>query len=274
MKGGVLHMGDILQLDKFTFDVKNPLYKSATELFLFNDANYIDYDWIARQIEYIDGLSDRQKHVLRAYTIYGDRFVNKFIRNTLTQAHIDRLIGSMIENGEDVFKYQQMDAGGVSLTDPGYSLSVLSYIPAFIHELNTIIVSSPPLTRPIKVFRGIKNRQRFDGMVSSHIVNYDEFISTSMYLPSAMSDAFVGFSCCILEMTLQPGTHCIFTARISRRRNEFEITLAMGSRHVVFQPKVKFALDDMDHYSDTDIFMNPAKYDIREMLSTELQSIP
>lgn len=274
MKGGVLHMSDILQLEKFELDIDNPLYKTAANMFLFNDANYIDYEWIRRQIEYIDGLSERQKHILRAYTIYGDRFVNKYIRNTLTQSHIDTLVGSMIASGEDVFKYQQTDSGGIPLTDPAYSLSVLSYIPIFINELNGIILSSPPLTRPIKVFRGIKNKQHFDAIVASDFTTYNEFISTSMYLPSAMSDAFVGFSCCILEITLQPGTPCIFTARISRRRNEFEITLGMGSRHAVLRPGVKFALDDIDHYTDADIFMNPTDYDVREMTTAELHSIP
>jgi hypothetical protein len=274
MKGGVLHISDILQLEKFEFDKENPVYKSALDTFLFNDANYIDYDWIRQQIAYIDGLSERQKHVLRAYTIYGDRFVNKYIRNSLTQADIRALIANMIAHGEDVFKYQQIDAVGVPLTDASYPLSVLSYIPQFINELNAIIRSSPSLTRPIKVFRGIKNRNHYDAIASNGTMTYNEFISTSMYLPSAMSDAFVGPTCCVLEMTLRPGTPCIFTARISRRRNEFEITLAVGTRHTVVNPTTKFALDDMDHYVDADIFMNPKDNAIRQMTTVELRSIP
>ena len=273
MKGGVLHISDIRQLDKFTFDADGPLYKPVIEKFAFNDGNFIDYEWIQKQIDYIDGLSERQKHVLRAYTIYGDRFVNPFLRNTLTQSKINTLIEHMVANGEDVFHYQQLDAGGVPFTDPSYPLSVVSYIPPFLTEFNAIIQSSPPLTRPIKVFRGIKNRQHFDEIAAMGTVTYNEFISTSMYLPSAMSDAFVGFSCCLLEMTLLPGTPCIFTARISRRRNEFEITLGMGSRHIVSHPGVKFALDDIDHYVTTDIFMNPMRYDVRQMMTAELQTL-
>lgn len=267
-------MSNIEQLDHFLFDADNPLYKTATERFVFNDGNLIDYEWIRKQIDYIDGLSERQKHVLRAYTIYGDRFVNPFLRNTLTEATVNTLVGDMLANREDVFHYQQLDAGGVPLSDPSYSFSVFAYIPSFLAELNTIIQSSPPLTRPIKVFRGIKNRSHFDAIAHTGTITYREFISTSMYLPSAMSDAFIGSSCCLLEMTLCPGTPCIFTARVSRRRNEFEITLGMASRHAVVCPGVKFALDDMDHYADTDIFMNPVKYNLREIMTAELHSIP
>ena len=35
--------------------------------FYFSDENYIDYEWIEAQMKYI--LSDRKKHIIRAYTL-------------------------------------------------------------------------------------------------------------------------------------------------------------------------------------------------------------
>jgi hypothetical protein len=48
MKGSILHL---------------------SKSFYFSDENYIDYEWIEAQMKYIDWLSDRKKHIIRAYTL-------------------------------------------------------------------------------------------------------------------------------------------------------------------------------------------------------------
>jgi hypothetical protein len=273
MKGGVIHMRDIMALEKFNIDPISSVYNDIKKQFTFNDSNFIDYDWISHQINYINALSDRQKHILRAYTIYGDKFVNNYLRNTLTDTKLQELINDMNRSNEDVFMYQHSGLSGIKPTNTDYIRIVRQFIPLFIDELNHIIINSPPLVKPIKVFRGVKDRTFFNATVQQTSIEYNEFISTSMYLPSATTDVFMGPTCCLFEMTLNPGTPCIFIAHMSRRRNEFEITLGLNTKHTVINVNKKLLLNDMDHYDNTDIFINPSTYDVPLVLTAETTSI-
>ena len=266
-------MADILELETFDICSNHISYESFIKYYVFNNKHYIDYEWIQKQIDYINNLSDREKHILRAYTIYGDKFVNNYLRNTLTMNNINILIQSMIQNREDVFLYQQQDISGPSPNNSNYATMILQYIPLFIDELTKIIHNSPPLTRQIAVFRGIKNTQYFSTASSNPIIVNNEFISTSIYLPSATTESFINGSCCLFEMKLNPGIPCIFTAHISRRRGEFEITLAPGTRHTVLYRNAKFLLNESEHYETTDVFINPSKYNINKIMTTVTDSI-
>lgn len=266
-------MADIVELEVFDICSNHIGYEMFKQHFVFNDKHYIDYTWIKAQMEYINNLSDREKHILRAYTIYGDRFINNYVRNNITAKDIHILIQEMIHDRENVFLYQQQDVTGPSLDDPNYIANVITYIPLFIEELNRIIHKSPPLTREIVVFRGIKNRQYFDNESSRKILYNNEFISTSMYLPSATTNSFTNDSCCLFEMKLIPGTPCIFTADISRRRGEYEITLASGIKHDIVYKSVKFLLNQPEYYENTDVFIDPLKYNVSRMNVTVTESI-
>lgn len=273
MKGGIIHIADILELETCDICSNHISYESFKKYYVFNNKHYIDYEWIQKQIDYINNLSDRAKHILRAYTIYGDKFINNYLRNTLTSNEINILVHSMIQNRENVFLYQQQDILGPSPNDSNYITAIIQYISVFIGELTEIINNSPPLTRQIAVFRGIKNNQYFNTVSSTPIIVNNEFISTSIYLPSATTDSFINGSCCLFEMTLNPGLPCIFTAHISRRRGEFEIILAPRIAHKVLYRGEKFLLNETEHYETTDVFINPSKYNINKIMTTVTESI-
>lgn len=254
MKGGVLHLSHVKSLPFGKINKLLPIYKTVQEQYIFSDANYIDYEWIESQIQYINTLDDRKKHIIRAYTIYGDRFVNQYLRNTLTQRMINALLHSARRNKEDPFLYQHQDYLQQNNNSGIYSNNIKLYITQFINELETIIRESPPITKPIKVFRGVKPYVQLDTLHEGDIINYNNFTSTSIYLPSALQ--FIENNCCMFEIILQPGTQCLFTAYISRRRGEYEITLNIGTQLQLQKKSNKIVLDIDELKRNTNVITN------------------
>jgi hypothetical protein len=253
MKGGILYIKDLKEIEKFTIDNRLKLYKDICKDYSFNDTNFIDYDWIEKQMNYINNLSDRQKHIIRAYTIYADKLINNYLRNTLKKNIIIQILKITSNLNENPFMYQHYDKTGRYNVDIEYLENILDYIKEYIIEFSNIIHQSPKLTKPIKVFRGIKT----DNYLHNIITNVD-FISTSMYLESATY--FMKNNCCLLEITLDISTPCLFTAHISRCRTEYEITLAPNTLMSNIKKTEKILLNQPEYYESLDIFTQPYKY--------------
>lgn len=92
MKGGVIKKSNIESLDWITVNPSLKLYKSICSEFSFNDGNYMDFEWIDKQIQYINNLTDYQKDILYSYTKYGDVLLNNFLRNSLTDNIIESIL--------------------------------------------------------------------------------------------------------------------------------------------------------------------------------------
>lgn len=91
MKGDILYIKDLKQLEKFDIKITSPLYKEICNIYSFNDGNFIDFEWAEKQMEYINNLTDRQKHIIRTYTIYSDKLINNYLRKTLKTDDIKRV---------------------------------------------------------------------------------------------------------------------------------------------------------------------------------------
>jgi hypothetical protein len=273
MRGGILSIKNIKQLESYDID-PNHLLNSK---FIFNNSQYIDYEWIQKQMDYINNLSDRQKHILRSYTIYGDKFINNYLRGTLSQSLIDNILDDCIKYNENPFIYQHQDKTGISEINEYYKKYLLNYIKTFIEELSHIIMQSPKLTKKIKVFRGLSDgdflvqslKQNTNG--KQYVINND-FISTSFYLASAKN--FMNNDCCLLDLTLEVNTPCIFTAHISRRRNEFEITILPGTKMLLSKCTRKFILSEYEHYDNLDVFINPKNHNLEIVRMCEFNVYP
>lgn len=259
MKGGLLYMKNIKQLEVFDINPRHILNRQ----FVFNNKQEIDYEWMEKQMEYINNLSPRDKHIVRAYTIYGDKFVNNYIRGTLTSTHIDILIHECKKADENPFQYQHLDKYNIT-TFPEKESDILEYIPKFIDELKIIIINSPKLNKRIKVFRGLRDgthiSQALEEKNDKYIIQND-FISTTFYLASASQ--FMKNDCCLLELFIEKEVPCLFTAHISRRRNEFEITLLPGTKMKYRKCTKKYMIDQIESYNDKEVFFEPEKYGAR-----------
>jgi len=261
MKGGVVYMRDIKQLESFDVD-PNHLINSK---FIFNNKQSIDYEWMEKQIAYINNLSEEHKYILRAYTIYGDKFINNYLRGSLTDKLSDILLFQCEQNNENPFLFQHLKKTGKKEIDNLYRQNILEYIAEFIGELNMIILNSPKLTKRIKVFRGLSNGDfivdslQYNDNNTQYIKNSD-YLSTTFYVPSVSN--FINGDCCILELILDHTTPCIFTTYISRRRNEFEITIFPNVTLKYRKCTRKYLLDSPDHYETLDVFLNPKRYDV------------
>lgn len=257
--GGLLFLRDIKQLEGFDI---NPNHILNTK-YIFNNKQLIDYEWIEKQMHYIDNLSDRQRHIIRAYTIYGDRFVNYYLRNMLTDRIIYNLLEECIKNNENPFLYQHRDKTGMDNIDNIYKSNIYIYIITFINEFTDIIKNAPRLTKTIKVFRGVRNGEfivkslQENKQNGQQFMKNTEFISTTIYLPSIIN--FMKGDCCLLELYIEPTTPCLFTAHNSRRRNEFEITLIPETIMKYIKYTKKILVDESEYYNDYSIFIYPVE---------------
>jgi predicted nucleic acid-binding Zn finger protein len=175
---------------------------------------------------------------------------------------IDNILSITSKLNENPFKYQHFDKTGKYTIDAEYKKNILQYIEKYIDEFKNIIVNSPKLTRPIKVFRGIQNNKYLLESVkinngNEYIIN-DNFISTSFYLESATY--FMKNRCCLLDLTLDTSTPCLLTAHISRCGTEYEITLAPDTIMRGMDNRRKLLLNSPEHYVSQDIFIQPLKF--------------
>lgn len=265
MKGGILYIKDLKQLEKFDIDINSRLYKNICSDYSFNDGNFIDFDWTEKQMDYINNLTDRQKHIIRTYTIYSDKLINNYLRKTLKKNDIKRVLNITSQLNENPFMYQHYDKTGKYTIDNEYFKNITEYIQEYIKEFSDIIIQSPKLTKPIKVFRGIKtDKYLVDSTITNNngntIIKNNDFLSTSLYLESATY--FMKNTCCLLELTLDITTPCLFTAHISRCGTEYEITLPPNTTFTNINQTKKLLLNEPEFYKSLDIFTQSDKYNI------------
>lgn len=267
MKGGAIHMRDLKSLPMFDLHPNHAFHRH----YAFTNKSWIDYEWIQKQMDYIQQLSDRQKHIAYSYTNYGDELMNNFLRGSLTQHTMESILHRAKNGGENPLLFQHQDKTGKTEMDTEYFQNSLEYVSQFIDEFKEIIKKSPKLTRPIKVFRGLSNGQFIvDGIKRNnnnkeYFINR-EFISSSIFLPSASQFIHPTIDCCLLEMTIDASVNCLFTAFLSRRRGEFEITIEPDTCMNILYCRYKLLLDQFEHYDDIQCFTSPENYDIKRKI--------
>jgi hypothetical protein len=263
MRGGIIRIRDLQQLPHFRLHPRHPFHRSFT----FMNENRMDYEWMEQQTAYMDGLTERQKHIVYAYTIYGDELMNQFLRGTLTQESAVRILQRARQQQENPLRYQHQDrTGRTEITEEDLA-NVLEYVPPFIEEFKEIIHNAPKLTRQIGVFRGIRDGQFIvDRLVRNEngtdYFHDPSFLSTTFYLPTATQFMDQAGDCCLFELILEPSVSCLLTAHFSRRRGEYEITVAPDTYMAFINCRYKLVLDQDEHYGSADVFRVPEQFEV------------
>ena len=97
----------------------------------------------------------------------------------------------------------------------------------YINDLERIIKNSPPLIRPLVVYRGVHydyyNNKNF-------IYKTNRFISTTLNLQTAIN--FIDNKCCLMRIIIPHDYSVLFISGISEFSGEFEILI--GGKETTF----------------------------------------
>ncbi len=158
--------------------------------------------WIAKQNAFVESLNAREKFTLQAYSLYGDRLVNRYLRDQ--RSDVDDLFEAMEENFVMPFMYQIYDnydklikrgiylpprktiqtmneSMYVEIVKGSHDLFVdldvvLLLSKGFFQDLMRIFLKAPRLSSPIVTYRGI--------LSEAHVKSLDfrsiDFQSTSL----------------------------------------------------------------------------------------------
>lgn len=273
MKGGVIHLSNIEQIPMMNLpligQIRTP-YERYERDYTFMNRAFIDGEWMKQQMIYIDQLNEKQKHIVRSYTTYSDKLVNRHLRGMLTVTQLHRILESIRNTDHDPFFYLRQD-------DPGRD--EIEYLEQFIILFKDIITHSPRVSKPILLFRGIKEDTYINNL-SQHNINGNiymehlDFISTSFYLPSAMNFIQYEGDCCLIEMYLYPEVPCLLTGHLSRYRGEYEITIIPNTYIKIHYKKNKLIMDEEHYYvHGTDVFHHPSHYGISQSIRVITTSV-
>lgn len=252
---------------------RSPHFPEIThELYGWKEANYTPYtnvwflsherpelhDFLHRQEQFYETLRLRELHTLQAYTLYGDRFLNNFLRQS--DRDIAELLADMLARKDDPetpLDYQIYDnfatlqAQGLDL--PAYAdlmlpsgrlnraacrdivrrnqawFSVFENLKPLIFqlfaEMMDILLRAPRPRAPFVVYRGVSTEHQ-----TSLTFTSTDFWSTSISPDAALDFAKggTGFDneyCCVYEITVSADVPCMFLNPISKVSGELEILL-------------------------------------------------
>jgi hypothetical protein len=148
---------------------------------------------------------------------------------------------------------------------------LVKVVERYVKSLQRIISSSPPTTKMMTVYRGVKTDLFFNGnantLVKTDGLEYYQnqgFVSTS--LDSKVAYGFLhhatnGNKCCMQHITILPGSHCVMLQPITVFPEENEILLGnntlyyiRGKKHEKVHPtgiNLCSALKDNEHVKVT-----------------------
>lgn len=133
-------------------------------------------------------------------------------------------------------------------------------IELFHEDLTRIITKSPPLTKDVVVFRGVKNDFYLQGARNGFYNNIG-FVSTSLDIEKAQffqklgDEHKRGSDCCIQRIILVKGTKALLMMPISQYGDEKEILLNHGSIYKIIEPKVLKTFYNKTYEKSYDICM-------------------
>lgn len=213
-------------------------------------------EFLKQQRDFIKHLTFREYEILRTYTFFGDKFLNRFLRQNEENIHELIVEYMLINDVETPIDYQIYDSydelkrKGVvmpvakeELIAPDGTLireyckrivrdnsdwfGTFKHIKPLIYDLFVefmeILLRAPRPTAPITVYRGV---------VSEHQTSLEftslDFWSTSVNpyhtFEFTKTDEF-GIECCVYEIVIHPNIPCLFLDPISKVVDEMEILL-------------------------------------------------
>lgn len=115
-------------------------------------------------------------------------------------------------------------------------------IDLFHEDLSRIILNSPPLTKDIYVYRGVRNDFYLKGAKDGLYKNIG-YVSTSLDIEKAqffqrLNQKNDDQECCIQRIRLVKGTKALLMMLVSQYGDEKEVLLNHGSTYKIIKPKV------------------------------------
>ena len=248
------------------------------------------FDWIQKNQEYINKLSTRDKFTIFGYTHNGDKFINlllqseeafiKYKNNAIMERKKEAyfplfffIIDVMKEIGwkdydkfGEIFEKDDIPSLYKLLFNKLDTVTDEIFIKAtkyFMAALQEIIQNSPPTTKEMIVYRGVKDRYYQDK--SGMFVN-TTFLSTSF--DPVTAHRFSGFDeCCLKKIIIPPGARGLFMEGISMYSNEREILFGLGNSFQIVSTEKTMSInpnrgDDLD--------LCDQKYMIKEMTTMKM----
>jgi len=273
MPGGLYYIQELRTLHAFNY---HPDFYYHDK-FLFNNHQRLDYEWMEQQIAYLHQCTDREKHTVYVYTIYGDKLANYYLREMLTPLIIRNIMEDAVKYNINPFQYQHQDKTGHTEIDDEYMRNIMDYIPQYVHELTEIIQKSPRVSKTITVYRGIRDDTFLKQQTNEHHFYYYRekgFMSTSFRIESAVNFLH-GAICCLIELEITPDIPCLLTGHLSRRRGEYEITLTPNILMKCYKYKdckIKNPILDPEDYLSKDVFDRPDDFNLEEVCTYEMRA--
>lgn len=176
-----------------------------------------------------------EKTMVKLYT----NAVNKNIPRKSSLSNYIELISKEYKQWKHSDKYVVL----VSLWSYVHQSVYKKVIELFQQDLSRIIAGSPPLTRDITVYRGVKNDFYLTGARNGFYKNIG-FVSTSLDVEKAQFFQQMGedeqkpSNCCIQRITLVKGTKALLMMQTSQYGDEKEVLLNHGCTYKIIEPKV------------------------------------
>ena len=112
-------------------------------------------------------------------------------------------------------------------------------IDRYIADLSTIIENAPATTKTMKVYRGVEDDYYFKNRKKNVYFKNETFVSTSFNPDIAHIFKNKYNKCCISEITLLPGTKCLWISGVSHFPGENEILLNINTTYLIRSHKVE-----------------------------------
>ncbi len=214
------------------------------------------FKFIKEHMKFLKNLPYREISILRTYTFFGDKFLNRFLRQNEEDIHdmiVTYLLYNDIQTPLDFQIYDnyyalkkkglKIDNSREELLDEeghlqrglcmkivrdnsdwfGTFKNIKPMIYDLFVEFMSIMLRAPPLKEPITVYRGV---------VSEHQKSLEftslDFWSTTLnpYHTSEFTKVDTsGVECCVYEIKVYPGIPCLYLGPFSRVVNEMEVLL-------------------------------------------------
>ena len=233
------------------------------------NSDIIDTTWFIKMQEYISKLSNRERFALYSYTKNGDVYVNikergmkfdydrfnvkpffyEFLEYITTTKSIDfdvkffgMTLGEIKEAKKDTSgrKIATLYRKFIRLPPKKLKHEVVDTLIKMLSDtISRVIKKSPPTTKPMVVFRGVKDcffaADDFTSKYTSNEVYYNKgFVSTTLYHSVAINTFTNGSSsCCFKVITILPGTRCIPLIGLTHFDGEIEILLDRNTKYII-----------------------------------------
>jgi len=249
---------------------------------LFQDYCF-DFSWFKTQSKFLEELTDRELFILKSYTKNGDEFVNALMKIR----DEEKLIPILMEKVKILKTPLANGTFRVNILHPAKleqitEQNVINVVSNYANELIQIFKKAPPVTTPLRVFRGISPPKYTDpviypmeGITSTTYNPFSPLLKYFFRIYNPLDPDYVKLrllrkqknkpmlnNCCVFDIILRPGVRAIWLEPISNFPDEQEIALLPSIVQASYShPKLKLYEDKLVKYKVRvqvyDVTVNP-----------------